>query len=1073
VAGEARGEDITDALLAAVDELAHIGAGDILVFLPGEREIREAAEALRKHHPSHTEILPLFSRLSAAEQERVFKPSGARRIVLATNVAETSLTVPGIRYVVDTGVARVKRYSYRNKVEQLQIEPISQAAANQRAGRCGRVASGVCIRLYDEADFASRPRFSDPEILRSSLASVILRMKALGLGEVSEFPFLEPPAARAIADGYQLLTELNAVNEEQALTEIGREIARLPLDPRIARMMLAARECHCLSEMLIIAAALSVQDARERPLEAQGAADAAHKRLADERSEFMGDLRLWHWYQEALAHKKSQRQLRDTCKQNFLSPLRLREWLDVERQLHANVAEMGWRINTVPATYEQLHLALLTGLLGNVGLKSETEAHFVGARGIKFFIWPGSVLAKKPGRWVVAAELMETSRLYARTVAKIEPQWLEKVGAHLIRTSVGEPHWEKSSGRVVAMQRGTLYGLPVYQQRRIDFATIDPVRARSCMIRDGIVSAMHGENFEARSAAVRDMMANNQRLIADIERLEHKTRRPDVLVDDELLVAICDHIIPAEVTDQRLFERWFERERLQNPGLLRLSREDLMRHDAAGVTSDNFPRSLEMGGIAMALDYHFEPGSPRDGVTLEVPIYALNQIDAARAEWLVPGMLKEKVSWLVKSLPQRIRRHAVPLPNYVDGFLARNGDAPPRVGLLARICSDFRETLGVTVHESDFKAETVPLHLSMNFRVTDASARQLAMGRNLAALRAELGQEAQRQFQEAFQAARGKNALSLVRPDADTERAALQLEQAQAPLAQTRPRPFASAAVTDWNFEELPELLEIERDGQTLIGYPALVDHKTYCQIEVFDEPEQARLAHRLGLMRLFALQLKEPLKFISKNLPQLNAMAMQYMPLGTIDELREQIILAALERACLQEPWPQDQESFAARLKDARTRVSLVAQEIVRQTALVLNEYHGVQRKLPLLRGAVAAHSDVESQLKFLMQPDFVLATPAGSWPHLPRYLQAVSLRIDKLKADPERDKRLMAEITPLEVRWRRALDKRRGQADRPLADFGWLLQELRVALFAQELRTPMPVSVKRLQRVWESIER
>ncbi|WP_259675007.1 ATP-dependent RNA helicase HrpA, partial [Burkholderia pseudomallei] len=744
--------DLMDGIVDAVDELCREGPGDVLVFLPGEREIRDAAEALRKHHPPHTEILPLFARLSAAEQERVFKASNARRIVLATNVAETSLTVPGIRYVVDTGLARVKRYSYRNKVEQLQIEPISQAAANQRAGRCGRVADGVCIRLYEESDFAGRARFTDPEILRSSLASVILRMKSLHLSAIESFPFIEPPPGRAIADGYQLLNELGAVDDENALTPLGRELARLPLDPRVGRMILAARDQQALREVLVIASALSVQDPRERPVDAQEQADQAHRRFADERSEFLQWLRIWAWFEEAVAHKKSNRQLVDACRQHFLSHLRLREWRDVHSQLLTVVREHGWRLNEADATFEQIHLSLLTGLLGNIGFKAEDEPHYLGARGIKFHLWPGSALVKKAGRWVMAAELVETSRLYARCIAKIEPEWIERIGAHLLKKSLSEPHWEKRPAQVAAFERATLYGLTIYHRRRVAFGRQDPARARELFIRGALVD---GE-FDTKLA----FFAHNRKLLADIEQLEHKSRRQDVLVDDELIHAFYDQAIPAGIHTGAAFERWY-RDEVSKSGqpedklrLLYLSRDDLMRHEAAGVTTELFPKRVTMAGVEMALAYHFEPGSPRDGVTLAVPLFALNQVDARRAEWLVPGMLREKAHLLLKSLPQKLRRHCVPLPEYAAGFVERAGrERFGAGGLVDALIADVREQTQVATKTSDFKLETLPAHLFMNFKVIDEHGRQLAMGRNLAQLRAELGAQAQQHFQKIAAAA--------------------------------------------------------------------------------------------------------------------------------------------------------------------------------------------------------------------------------------------------------------------------------------------------------------------------------
>lgn len=1073
--------DLMDGIVDAVDELCREGPGDVLVFLPGEREIRDAAEALRKHHPPHTEILPLFARLSAAEQERVFKASNARRIVLATNVAETSLTVPGIRYVVDTGLARVKRYSYRNKVEQLQIEPISQAAANQRAGRCGRVADGVCIRLYEESDFAGRARFTDPEILRSSLASVILRMKSLHLSAIESFPFIEPPPGRAIADGYQLLNELGAVDDENALTPLGRELARLPLDPRVGRMILAARDQQALREVLVIASALSVQDPRERPVDAQEQADQAHRRFADERSEFLQWLRIWAWFEEAVAHKKSNRQLVDACRQHFLSHLRLREWRDVHSQLLTVVREHGWRLNEADATFEQIHLSLLTGLLGNIGFKAEDEPHYLGARGIKFHLWPGSALVKKAGRWVMAAELVETSRLYARCIAKIEPEWIERIGAHLLKKSLSEPHWEKRPAQVAAFERATLYGLTIYHRRRVAFGRQDPARARELFIRGALVD---GE-FDTKLA----FFAHNRKLLADIEQLEHKSRRQDVLVDDELIHAFYDQAIPAGIHTGAAFERWY-RDEVSKSGqpedklrLLYLSRDDLMRHEAAGVTTELFPKRVTMAGVEMALAYHFEPGSPRDGVTLAVPLFALNQVDARRAEWLVPGMLREKAHLLLKSLPQKLRRHCVPLPEYAAGFVERAGrERFGAGGLVDALIADVREQTQVATKTSDFKLETLPAHLFMNFKVIDEHGRQLAMGRNLAQLRAELGAQAQQHFQKIAAAATLAPAGEPAAAAAGASGARARRAPLGAPPRAAEPAAQAGAAagatalyenLTTWNFGKLPELLEIRRRGETLFGYPALVDRGTHCDVEVFDSPDEAARIHRAGLRRLFALQLKEPIKYLEKNLPGLREMAIQYMSLGTQDELRDQLIATALDRACLQEPLPADDASFHARRDEGRSRLNLLAQEIARLVGQILAEYAGLAKKLAQAKPFPAAHADMQGQLAALVGKRFVVDTPYAQLAHFPRYLKGIALRIDKLKADPARDARQAAELQPLAQHYQRSVAQRGGVADARLAEFRWLLEELRISLFAQELRTPMPVSVKRLYKVWESMQR
>ena len=1068
---------MVDAIVDAVDELARIGPGDVLVFFPGEREIREAAAVLRGHHPPHTEILPLFARLSTEDQERVFKPSNARRIVLATNVAETSLTVPGIRYVVDTGNARVKRYSYRNKVEQLRTEAISRAAANQRAGRCGRVAAGVCIRLYDDRDYDARPAFTDPEILRSSLAAVILRMKTLDLGSIEDFPFIEPPSPRAITDGYQLLGELGALDDANALTQTGRELGRLPLDPRIARMIVAAREQDCMTEMLVLASALSIQDPRDRPIEARDAADEAHKAFVDERSDFLSDLKLWDWYAAAAGDpggesKKSQRQLRDLCRARFVSPLRMREWRDVHHQLETTVAEHHWRLNAAPATYEQVHKALLAGLLGNIGTKTDDDPQYLGARGIRFSLWPGSALARKSAsgsgkaRWVMAAELVETQKLFARKVARIEPDWIEQVGAHLLKTSYGDPHWEKKAAAVMVLERGTLYGLPVYGQRRVDYATRDPRHARGIFLREGLVEAMlHRDGpstspFEARDGAAVRMLAHNRRQIAAVEELEHKTRRPDVLVDADLLVGFCEARVPDDVASGATFEAWYRRASRDDARLLFLDRDELMRHEAAGAGSDAFPKTLSSGGIVFALDYLFDPGTPRDGVTMTVPLYALNVVDAARCEWLVPGMLADKVQMLLKSLPQKLRRHCVPLPDAAAAFVAR---VEPGGALVDALIDDLREHKGLVVRPADFRDEVVPPHLTMNFRIVDEHGRQLGMGRNLATLRAELGQQARHQFKEAF----ARVGPVAARPTGSEPAAGPAPVKAAAPAAIAADEP-----VVDWSFGVLPELLEVRRGGQSLIGYPALADRRTHVALEVFDDPQEAARVHRLGLARLFRLQLHEQLRYLEKNLPDMTRMAMQFMALGTADELRDQIVGLAVERACLVDPLPVDAASFEARKTEARARIVLLANETARTVATVLDQHQAVAKKLPQIKASAAA-ADVEAQLAGLVHQRFVATTPSAQLSQLPRYLKAVAMRIDKRVADPQRDDQRMAEIAPLLKAWQRADAQRKGAPDERLDGFRWMLEELRVALFAQELRTPMPVSVKRLQKIWDSLQR
>ena len=1004
-------EEEERALAEAVEDLCREGEGDLLVFLPGEREIRDAAETLRRRNLRGVEIVPLYGRLSAAEQDRVFNPGRARRAVLATNVAETSLTVPRIRYVVDTGLARVKRYSYRNKVEMLRVEPISQAAARQRAGRCGRIAHGICVRLYSEEEFAKRPQFTDPEVLRSSLASVILRAKSLGLGEVEDFPFLDAPSPRAVADGYALLAELGAVDEEKRLTAIGNELARLPLDPRVARMLVAARAEGCLAEVRIIAAALSVQDPRERPLERAGAADERHARFADERSDFLAFLKLWKLFDGPL--EKS-------CRENFLSIPRMREWRDIHSQLQKTLEDSEWRESSSdperPEGYRAIHRALLAGLLGNVGMRDEADGNYTGARGIKFWVHPGS-WTRKPGKWIVAAELVETTRLYARCVAGIDPKWLEEVGEHVLRRDHRDPHWEKSRGEVVTLERGSLYGLPVYAGRRVPCT--DKVLARDIFIRAALVE---GE-FDTRAA----FFQHNRRLVADIERLEHKSRRPDILVDDELIHAFYDARIPEHIHGGAQFEAWRKEAERTQPKLLFLSREDLMRHEAAGITTQNFPPFLDLGPNRLELEYHFEPGTPRDGVTLNVPLALLNQVPAGRSEWLVPGLLKEKVRTLAKSIPQRLRHKLGPLDEFAQAFCdeVQPSDTP----LAAALARYARERCNVEVPLDAFRPDSAPPHLQMNFRVVGEDGRQLGQGRKLVELKSTLSSKTEAILQK------------------------------EAPVLE-------GERYTGWTLGDLPELLELERRGQTLIGYPALVDAGDAVMLQVFDSPEKAREVHRGGVRRLLAIAFKDRLRDLERTLAK-------DVVLGP---LKDEVALAAIDRTFLADSLPMAQADFARRVDEGRSRFNLIAQEIARTAAGILADQAAVRKKLAQAEKAYPqVAEDAGRQLERLLAPGWLARTPWARLQHFPRYLKAVSARLDKLRADPSRDARLAGEIAALETPYRRQLAARGRNAtgDDALEQFGWLLEELRVSLFAQELRTPVPVSPKRLSKLWQTLRK
>ncbi len=1069
---ESRDYGLNQAVSDAVDELWQGGNdGDILIFLPGEREIRDLADHLRGHlaHSAlgrNAEILPLFSRLSQADQDRVFETSASRRIVLATNVAETSLTVPGIRYVIDVGTARVKRYSLRSKVEQLQVEPISQAAAHQRAGRCGRVSNGICIRLYDERDFQGRVRFTDPEILRSSLASVILRMKSLGLGRVEEFPFIDAPSSRAVADGHQLLAELGAVDDMQNLTPLGRELARLPLDPRIGRMILEARTRGALEEVLVIASALSVQDVRDRPLEAQTQADQQHAKFKDERSEFSGYLTLWKWLQEARgglgqAHKLSNRQYEQLLRSNYIHVRRVREWRDVHSQLLTVITELGWKLNTTPASYEQLHLSMLSGLLGNIGCKVDDEDVYLGARGIKFYRHPGAHLRKKPGRWLVAAELVDTTRLYGRGLAAIDPAWLEQIGSHLLKKQWLDPHFDPKHGEVLAFERATLYGLVVYSGRRRPYAAVDPQGAREIFIREGLVAG-------AWDTRLPFLQANRQTL-RKVQELEHKSRRQDVLVDDELIFAFYDAQIPQDVLHARDLEAWWNAESRGQPKLLYMGREDLMRHEAASVTAQAFPRLLRLGGVDCATDYLHDPGDVRDGLTVTVPLFVLNQVSEERCEWLVPGMLKDKIQALLKSLPQKPRSRFVPLPESA-ARLAEEMSQEPDFGkgsLTDALLLKVREQTSLDVKRADFKLDMVPPHLFMNLRVVDEHGRQLGMGRNLGALRAEWGSQARGAFQALAQVKAQVVRSMPTAPDST----GLTARPDSAPTPATTRVDTAQGPYTDWSFGELPELMEIRKGGQTLIGFPALVDQGQAVMIEVFDEPEVAQKKHRSGLRRLFALHLKDALKYLEKNIPDFHQMAVAFMPLGAQDELRQQIIDLALERAFLLDPWPTDAATFQRRLEEGRGRLTLIANEVARLCGQVLLEWTSAQKKIRDTKGQAEATADCTQQLQRLVGKHFVRDTPWSQMQHLVRYLKAIVLRLDKCRTDPARDAQRMAEVRAQEQRYWRLVAERKGATDERMLEFRWLLEELRVSLFAQELRTPQPVSTKRLDKAWAQL--
>ncbi len=1023
--GEAEQADMEDAIVDAVHELSrHSRDGDILVFLPGEREIREAAEALRKNHPAHTEILPLFARQSAEEQQRVFASHTGRRIVLSTNVAETSLTVPGIRYVVDTGLARIKRYSHRNKVDQLLVEPISQASANQRAGRCGRVAAGICIRLYDELEFKARPAFTDPEILRTSLAGTLLRMHDLKLGDIEQFPFLEAPTPRMVNDGYQLLDELGAMDEQRRITPVGRELARLPLDPKVARMLLASKQENCLQEMLVIASALSTQDPRVRPQEFAGSADAKHKLFQDERSDFLGWVKLWQAYNDALVHQKSRRQLQNWCQDHFLAFQRMREWRDLHGQLATQVAELGWQENDKPATLEQIHRALIAGLAGNIGVKSE-EGHYQGARGSKFQIFPGSALAKKTPKWVLAAELTETGKLFARTVAKIEPEWVEAVVPHLLKRHYYDPHWEKTTQQVAAFERTTLYGLTLNPKRRVSFGSIDPKTARELYIRHALVLG------EIQTQA--PFLAHNRKLIDDIRELEHKSRRQDVLVDEDKLYAFFDERLPQDIANTHSFEKWRREAEKQNPKLLFLKREDLMRHEAEHVTADLFPDTLDIAGTACKLTYRFEPGHALDGVTLNVPLALLNRVEASRIDWLVLGLVREKIHWLLKSLPKQYRRVCVPVPEFTTRFLQRAEWG--KQTLIDALTEFIRKETQTSVPREEW-ASDVPDHLRMHIRVVDDAGKTLASARDLAQLQAEFGSHAQESFADA----------------GDT--------------------PFDKSPVTQWDIGDLPASFTFTRGKTKLTGYPALADEDGVVALRLFDTEEAATESHREGVRRLLALQLKEQMKQLDKQLASMTQLYLQARALADADSLREDLLACITDRAFIgEDELPRDAKAFN-NLKDrARTRLPAVSQAVIKITTDCLSAWALLQPRL--LKAPPPLAADLKEQLGQLVFKGFLSATPWQHLTHLPRYLAAMHKRLDKYPGNAERDGKHTASLKQWQQQFstRQQALRKSGQSDPRLTDFYWMLQELRVSLFAQELKTPYPVSFKRIEKAWNDM--
>ncbi|MDD2832462.1 MAG: ATP-dependent RNA helicase HrpA [Methylotenera sp.] len=1029
-------EAIEEAILDAADDLLRLGDGDILVFLPGEREIRDVADHLRKYQGrsaklKHIEVLPLFARLSIEDQQKIFKSHSSRRIVLATNVAETSLTVPGIKYVIDAGLARVNRYSPRAKVEQLQIEKISQAAAKQRAGRCGRVSHGTCVRLYSEEDFNGRPEFTEPEILRSSLASVILRMAALRLGDVAEFPFIEAPSSRLIADGYLLLQELGAVDSKRQITETGLQLAKLPLDPRVGRMILAARREACLNEILIIASVLSIQDPRERPMDKREAADNAHAKFAGEGSDFMSYLKLWDWFEHALKHKKSNKDLLNQCHANFLSFLRLKEWRELHGQLLEIVSEMEFKPNEKEASYEQIHKALLAGLLGNIGFKDGESESYAGARGIRFYIAPGSTLKKTRPKWVMAAELVDTAKLYARGVAKIEPDWIEPLARGLTDSHYSDPRWDRKMGMVNAWERVSLYGVTIIPKRRVHYGPINPVESREIFIREALAN---GE-FDTKAA----FFKSNEHLIAEVEELEHKARRQDVLVDEHQLFAFYDAKVPTDIYNAASFEKWRADAEKLNPKLLYLTRDDLMRHGADAITAVQFPEKIMLDGVETSLKYRFEPGHVLDGVTATVPLALLNQLNPVQTEWLVPGMLREKLTYLIKALPKAFRRVCVPVPEFVTGFL-ENIDNDSSRPLLETLAAYIQHQTTLKISKEDWDLADIPAHHLMNFSVIDDAGRELAMGRDWHLLKKQLGSAAQLTFRNAS-------------PDIE------------------------KTGLKQWDFGDLPQTLSFERDGLKVTGYPALEDADDSISVKLFDTEREAERSHRKGVCRLMRFELKEQMKQLEKSLPNFNQYALTLRNVMSADELREDMVLAIADRAFIgEDDLPRSNEDFMKLKQRARTRLPAVKDAVARQVQAVANEYQLLVQKQAQLPATVnRLKRDLDQQVGLLVYKGCLSQTPWERLQHVPRYLKALRLRMEKQPANPDRDGKNAASVGGIWQKWQdrvNALNAAHLDIPPALQDFRWLIEELRVSLFAQELKTPFPISIKRLEKAWADMQ-
>ncbi|ADV86241.1 ATP-dependent RNA helicase HrpA [Vibrio vulnificus] len=1025
--------DQLEGIFDAVDELCDEGLGDILIFMNGEREIRDTADALAKRKLKDTEIVPLYARLSAGEQNKIFQPHTGRRIVLATNVAETSLTVPGIKYVIDPGTARISRYSYRTKVQRLPIEPVSQASANQRKGRCGRVQEGICIRLYSEDDFNSRPEFTDPEILRTNLASVILQMTALGLGDIEAFPFVEAPDKRNILDGVRLLEELGAINSnakdpKKRLTAVGKQLARLPIDPRLARMVLEAPRFGCLKEVMIIAAALSIQDPRERPSDKQQSADDKHRRFYHEDSDFLTFVNVWNHIQKQ-QKALSGNQFRRQCKDDYLNYLRVREWQDVYFQIHQSMREMEFKLNSEPGSYDAVHSAILTGLLSHIGMKDQEKNEYHGARNARFHIFPGSGLFKKQPKWVMSAELVETSKLWGRIIAKIQPEWIEPLAKHLIKRSHSEPHWSKKQAAVMAYEKVMLYGIPIVPKRLVNYGNIDASVSREIFIRSALVEG----DWETKHA----FFKQNRKLLLEVEELEHKSRRRDILVDDEELFQFYDQRVGTEVVSGRHFDTWWKQASKKEPELLNFEKEMLFKGDASHVTDLDYPNFWHQNGLKLKLSYQFEPGDDSDGVTVHIPLPILNQIDPAGFDWQIPGLRHELVVSLIKSLPKTLRKNFVPAPNYADAFLSRV--TAMEMPLLDALEKELRRMTGATVLREDWKLDQVPDHLKVTFRAVDERNRKLKEHKDLHELKESLKEKVQ-------------ETLSKVADD-DIEQQGLHT----------------------WSFGELPQVYQQKRGGYQVKAFPALVDNKDSVEIKLYETEQEQISAMKAGQRRLILLNVPSPIKYLHANLPNKSKLGLYFNPYGKVLDLIDDCIACGVDKLIEEQGglvW--EPEKFEALKEHVRAELGDTVVDIAKQVETILTTAFNINKKL---KGKIDftmafALSDIKAQIEGLIFKGF--ATECG-WKRLPdilRYMKAIERRMEKLPIDPNKDRLHMLKIESVVKDYKELLNKiPKGLAvPENVKEIRWMIEELRVSFFAQQLGTPYPVSDKRVKNAIEA---